>query len=132
MGDENKKPDAPPEPQSGYLPKKIVYAIVAIAIMLLAFVLIAKFSFNVDLLNPVSGEMSLVQRQPATGQVAGITGVTTAVALSQIEPEGTEDYNLQYLMLQDNIQKENRQYSTVSSINKTANDTAKNAINNVR
>jgi hypothetical protein len=132
MGDENKKPDAPPEPPSGYPLKKIVYAIIAIAIMFLAVVFIAKFSFNVDLLNPASGEMSLVQRQPATGQVAGITGVTTAVTLLQSEPAGTEDYNLQYLMMQEKVQDENRQYSTVSSINKTANDTAKNSINNVR
>jgi hypothetical protein len=132
MGDENKKPDAPPGPQPGFPQKKIVYAIIAIAIILLAVVLIAKFSLNVDLLNPASGEMSLVQRQATGIPVASITGVTTAVALSQIEPEGTEDYNLQYLMLQDNMQKENRQYSTVSSVNKTANDTAKNAVNNVR
>jgi hypothetical protein len=132
MGDENKKPDTPPEPQSGFPQKKIVFAFIAIAIILLAVVLIAKFSFNVDLLNPASGEMSLVQRQAIGIPVASIIGVTTSVALSQTEPEGTEDYNLQYLMLQDNMQKENRQYSTVSSMNKTANDTAKNAINNVR
>ena len=129
MEEREKKPDAGTTSGS---PQKIVYVVIAVAIVILAVVLVAKFGFNRDLLNPAGGQMSLVQRQPATGQVAGITGVTTAVALSQIEPEGTEDYNLQYLMLQDNMQKENRQYSTVSSINKTANDTAKNAINNVR
>jgi hypothetical protein len=69
MGDENKKPDTPPEPQSGFPQKKIVYAIIAIAFVILAVVLIAKFSFNVDLLNPASGEMSIVKRQPVAEQV---------------------------------------------------------------
>jgi hypothetical protein len=63
MGAENKKPENTPEPQSGFPQKKMVYAILAIAVVILAVILIAKFSYNVDLLTPSSGEMSLVKRQ---------------------------------------------------------------------
>jgi hypothetical protein len=134
MGDENKKPDAPPGPQYGFPQKKILYAIIAIAFVILAVVLIAKFSFNVDLLNPASGEMSLVQREAIGIQVANITTVvTTTVPISQTKPVGTEEnFNLQFLMLQEKMQSENRQYTLVSTMNKTENDTVKNAINNVR
>ena len=41
-------------------------------------------------------------------------------------------YNLQYLQLQDQVQNENRSYTTVSNIMKTKHDTVKNSISNVR
>jgi N-acetylglucosamine kinase-like BadF-type ATPase len=41
-------------------------------------------------------------------------------------------FNLQYLMLQNKISQENRQFSLVSNIMKTKHDTAKNSINNIR
>jgi len=41
-------------------------------------------------------------------------------------------FNLQYLMLQNKISHENRQFSMVSNIMKNKHDTAKNAINNIR
>jgi hypothetical protein len=65
MGDENKKPETPPETQSGFPQKKIVYAVIAVAVVILAVVLVAKFGYNTDLLNPAGGQMSLVQH-PAT------------------------------------------------------------------
>jgi len=65
MGDENKKPDAPSEPQSGIPQKNVVYAVIAVAVVILAVVLVAKFGYNTDLLNPAGGQMSLVQR-PST------------------------------------------------------------------
>jgi hypothetical protein len=78
MGDEEKKPDAPPEPQPGFPQEKIVYAVIAIAVVILAVVLIAKFSFNVDLLNPASGEMSLAGSQVnSAGQRFGNVSQTT-------------------------------------------------------
>jgi hypothetical protein len=40
----------------------ILYVIIALAVIVLAVVLVAKFSFNVDLLNPASGEMSIAGR----------------------------------------------------------------------
>ena len=46
--------------------------------------------------------------------------------------EMQQSFNLQYLMLQNKISHENRQFSMVSNIMKNKHDTAKNAINNVR
>jgi hypothetical protein len=42
------------------------------------------------------------------------------------------NFNMQYLQLQEKMQNENRQYTTVSNILKTKHDTVKNSINNVR
>jgi hypothetical protein len=41
-------------------------------------------------------------------------------------------FNLQYLMLQQKMQGENRQFTLMSNIMKTKHETAKAAINNVR
>ena len=41
-------------------------------------------------------------------------------------------FNLQYLMMQQKMQGENRQFTLMSNIMKTKHDTAKNAISNVR
>jgi len=41
-------------------------------------------------------------------------------------------FNLQYLLLQNKISHENRQFSMVSNIMKNKHDTAKNSINNIR
>ncbi len=41
-------------------------------------------------------------------------------------------FNMQYLGLQQKMQADNRQFTTLSNIMKTKHDTAKNAINNVR
>jgi hypothetical protein len=46
--------------------------------------------------------------------------------------EMSQSFNLQYLDLQQSMQRENRQFTLVSNIMKTKHDTAKNAINNVR
>jgi Stigma-specific protein, Stig1 len=61
MEEREKKPDA--GTISGSPQKKIVYAVLAVAVVILAVVLIMKFGYNTDLLNPASGEMSLVGRQ---------------------------------------------------------------------
>jgi Stigma-specific protein, Stig1 len=60
MEEGEKKPDA--GTISGIPQKKIVYAVLAVAVVILAVVLIAKFGYNVDLLNPAGGQMSLAQR----------------------------------------------------------------------
>ena len=41
-------------------------------------------------------------------------------------------FNLQYLLLQNKISHENRQFTLISNIMKNRHDTAKNAINNIR
>ena len=67
----------------------------------------------------------------ARGDVAGTTGNATE------DPKTTPDklngsYNLQYLQLQQKMQQDNRQFTTVSNIMKTKHDTAKATINNIR
>jgi hypothetical protein len=59
MKEGEKKPDA--GAISGGPQKKIVYAVLAVAVVILAVILIAKFGYNTDLLNPAEGQMSLVQ-----------------------------------------------------------------------
>jgi hypothetical protein len=70
MEEGEKKPDA--GTISGSPQKKIVYAFIVVAVVILAVVLIAKFGYNTDLLNPAGGQMSLVQR-PATLVRANVT-----------------------------------------------------------
>jgi hypothetical protein len=41
-------------------------------------------------------------------------------------------FNLQYLQLQNSMQNENRQFTMISNIMKTKNDTAKNTISNIK
>ncbi|MDD9947649.1 MAG: hypothetical protein OXU20_41800 [Myxococcales bacterium] len=41
-------------------------------------------------------------------------------------------FNLQYLMVQQRIQQQNRTYTALSNVLKTKHDTAKNSISNVR
>ena len=53
------------------------------------------------------------------------------VATRQMQ-EMNMSFNLQYLMLQQKMQSDNRQFTLMSNIMKTKHDTAKNAINNVR
>jgi hypothetical protein len=85
MDEGEKKPDA--GTLSGSPQKKIVYAVLAVAVVILAVVLIAKFGYNTDLLNPAGGQMSLVQRQPVAVKVAVITtAVTTTVTPTTEQP----------------------------------------------
>ncbi len=46
--------------------------------------------------------------------------------------EMNKSFNLQYLGLQQKMQSDNRQFTSMSNIMKTKHDTAKAAINNVR
>jgi len=64
MGEEKSGPGA--GAGAGSPDRKIVYAVVAIAVAILAVVLIAKFGFSTDLLNPEGGQMSLVQHPGVT------------------------------------------------------------------
>jgi hypothetical protein len=46
--------------------------------------------------------------------------------------EMSQTFNMQYLMLQQNMQDENRRFTTVSNVMKTKHETAKGAINNIK
>ncbi len=52
-------------------------------------------------------------------------------AISKMQ-EMSMSFNLQYLMLQNKISRENREFSMISIIMKNKHDTAKNSINNIR
>ena len=58
------------------------------------------------------------------------TGMSGTVGRDFLEMQAS--FNMQYLMLQQQMQSENRQFTTLSNVMKTKHDTAKNAINNVR
>jgi len=68
-----------------------------------------------------------------TGQ-AGTGGSAAQSLMDQTKAmqEMQMSFNLQYLNLQQKMQGENRQYSTISNILKTKHDTTKNSINNIR
>lgn len=53
------------------------------------------------------------------------------VASRQMQ-EMNMSFNMQYLMLQQKMQQDNRQFTLLSNIMKTKHETAKNSINNVR
>jgi len=49
--------------------KRIVYAVIAVAVVILAVVLVARFGYNVDLLNPSFGEMAIAKPRVAVAPV---------------------------------------------------------------
>ena len=59
------------------------------------------------------------------------TGTNMMGEMRQMQ-ELNMSFNMQYLGLQQKMQADNRQFTTLSNIMKTKHDTAKNAINNVR
>lgn len=91
----------------------------------------------------VSSNSSVIGGASAGGSVSTGAGVSGAVggsgdssmalleATKQMQ-EMSQQFNLQYLQLQQDMQNENRQFSMVSNIMKVKHDTAKTAIQNVR
>jgi hypothetical protein len=78
MEEGEKKPDA--GTISGGPQKKIVYAVSAVAVVILVVVLVAKFGYNTDLLNPAGGQMSLVHRLPTLAYPnSSIRPITTGI-----------------------------------------------------
>jgi hypothetical protein len=129
-GDENKKPDAPPGPQPGLPQKKIVYAVIAIAFVILAVVLIAKFGYNVDLLNPVSGEMSLVGRHPnAISKEPSYSDLNNNGNAGNISQGG--DSQLSNTDLQEAMQKQQQSVYTIINVSKSVNDTLMEVIRKI-
>lgn len=66
-----------------------------------------------------------------TGSTAG-SGTSTVMDQSYKLMEMNQDFNLQYLNLQENMQAESRQYTALSNVSKTKTDTAKNSLSNVK
>lgn len=52
-------------------------------------------------------------------------------SMSELQKQG-QDFNMEFLKLQNEMQIENRKFTTLSNISKAKHDTAKSAINNIR
>jgi hypothetical protein len=71
----------------------------------------------------------------ATGPI-GATGTGTGsgwdlLAAQQAMQSDSQSFNMQYLALQDQMQRESREFTAISNIMKVRQDSAKNAINNI-
>jgi hypothetical protein len=64
---------------------------------------------------------------PTVGAGPGGEGSSVEGALAQ-----SQEFNLYYLQLQEQLSAENRAFSAVSNVLKTRHDTVKNAIGNIR
>jgi hypothetical protein len=83
-----------------------------------------------------------VAREAAVTVNSLVGQIETLAPLSNIEAQLVQatqqmqemqmSFNLQYLMLQENMQEEERQFTLLSNIMKTKYDTAKNSIANIR
>ena len=76
---------------------------------------------------------------PATSIPSTGGATTTVPSVSSSDPttafagvlQQEQAANMQYLMLQNQMQQENQQYSTLSNVLKVRHDTAKNSISNI-
>lgn len=80
----------------------------------------------------VAGGGGSVAMNNLNGMAAkGDAGASMAVAQREMM-EMNQSFNMQYLGLQQQMQNENRQFTTLSNLIKTRHDTAKAAINNIK
>ena len=77
LSEGEKKTDA--KTLSGGPDKKIVYAVIAVAVVILAVVLVARFDFNADMINPSSGKT-------AVASFARPTAVQTIIQNPVVKP----------------------------------------------
>ena len=69
----------------------------------------------------------------AGGTASSASSATDAsITASYKLMEMNQDFNLQYLNLQESMQAESRQYTAMSNVSKTKTDTAKNSLSNVK
>jgi hypothetical protein len=90
------------------------------------------------------GTVGAVPSGPLSASAGGGAGGTAAVAagadaqesstLTEVRAmqEQAQAFNLQYLSLQEEVQQENRRFSTVSNVLKAKHETAKAAVSNIR
>jgi len=81
------------------------------------------------------GSMNMPGQSPGLNTPTGQGGGSSTQSLMDQTKQMQEmqmSFNLQYLNLQNKMQGENRQYSTISNVLKTKHDTTKNSINNIR
>ncbi len=89
-------------------------------------------TLNGGVVNPAAGGVG--GATPTTSAELAAAGDSSAILMEETKAmqELNQSFNLQYLGLQQEMQSENRQFTTLSNVMKTKHDTAKNAINNVR
>jgi hypothetical protein len=78
---------------------------------------------------PGSGAASGSAESP-TGGAPGVAGPETGSVESALAQ--SQEFNLYYLQLQEQLAAENRSYSAMSNVLKARHDTVKNAIGNIR
>jgi hypothetical protein len=66
------------------------------------------------------------------GEVAGAGGGWDLLQAQRAMQENSQSFQLQYLKLQEDMQRESREYNTLSNVMKARHDSAKAAINNIR
>jgi hypothetical protein len=69
----------------------------------------------------------------ATGSAAGGVGgsETDLLSATRALQQQSQSFNLEYLQLQEGLQRENREFTTLSNIMKVKHDSAKNSIQNI-
>jgi hypothetical protein len=106
----------------------------------------AVHSAGSSLSREIAGQSSGVAFAPGVAVAGSGTGPATNAALSNPNAAGggsdmaqmqamqkeSQVFNLQLLQLQENVQNENRHFTTVSNLLRASHDTAKAAISNVR
>lgn len=85
-----------------------------------------------DLYLKLVGKAREVGRLAEDAKKKGGQGTAQLFEATKQMQEMQMSFNLKYLMLQNKISHENRQFSMVSNIMKNKHDTAKNSINNIR
>jgi hypothetical protein len=109
-------------------------------------------SAAVTAVNAVAGVIQLGPSRPQTlagGSVGSVSSAATSVpspigatgtgtgsgwdllAAQQALQSDSQSFNMQYLQLQDQMQRESREFTAISNIMKVRQDTAKNSINNI-
>ena len=67
----------------------------------------------------------------ATGAPAAGPGEGDLLAATRALQQQSQSFNLQYLQLQENMQRESREFAALSNVMKVKHDSAKSAINNI-
>jgi hypothetical protein len=68
----------------------------------------------------------------AAGAAAGAPGADAGVGQALAMQRESQSFSIQLLQLQQNVQDENRRFTTISNVLKSSHDTAKAAVGNIR
>jgi len=85
---------------------------------------------------PAGTVVSAAVRSAVSGAAAGAAGggaggETDLLAATRALQQQSQSANLEYLQLQENMQRENREFTTLSNVMKVKHDSAKSAIQNI-